>query len=63
MLKKNRSMQFRHRSVSQLQNGERFASAKTYTSTPNADGSVDIYFGPGGPQGKEKNWIQVVPQM
>ena len=27
----------------------------------NADGSVDLYFGPKAPAGKEKNWMQTVP--
>jgi hypothetical protein len=27
----------------------------------NEDGSVDIYFGPTAPAGKEKNWIQTIP--
>ena len=27
----------------------------------NKDGSVDIYFGPKAPKGKEKNWVQTVP--
>ena len=27
----------------------------------NTDGSFDIYFGPKAPEGKEKNWIQTVP--
>lgn len=27
----------------------------------NSDGSYDIYFGPGAPAGKERNWIQTVP--
>jgi hypothetical protein len=27
----------------------------------NADGSVDLYFGPAAPAGQEKNWIQTVP--
>lgn len=27
----------------------------------NADGSVDIFFGPTAPKGKEANWIQTVP--
>ena len=27
----------------------------------NADGSVDVYFGPTSPKGFEKNWIQSVP--
>jgi len=26
----------------------------------NTDGSVDVYFGPKAPVGKEKNWIQTV---
>ncbi|HSY62547.1 MAG TPA: DUF1214 domain-containing protein, partial [Cytophaga sp.] len=26
----------------------------------NADGSVDLYFGPTAPEGKEKNWIQTI---
>ena len=27
----------------------------------NADGSVDLYFGPNAPLGKETNWIETVP--
>jgi hypothetical protein len=27
----------------------------------NADGSVDIYFGPQEPEGKQANWIQTIP--
>jgi len=27
----------------------------------NADGSVDLYFGPKSPPGKESNWVQTVP--
>lgn len=27
----------------------------------NADGSVDLYFGPKAPKGKEKNWVQTIP--
>lgn len=27
----------------------------------NADGSVDVYFGPKAPAGKEHNWIQTIP--
>ena len=27
----------------------------------NADGSVDLYFGPAAPGGKESNWVQTVP--
>ena len=28
----------------------------------NADGSVDIYFGPKAPEGKESNWLPTVPE-
>jgi hypothetical protein len=27
----------------------------------NADGSVDLYYGPKAPEGKEKNWVQTIP--
>jgi hypothetical protein len=27
----------------------------------NADGSIDVYFGPKAPAGKESNWVQTVP--
>ena len=27
----------------------------------NSDGSVDIYFGPKAPAGKENNWVQTIP--
>jgi hypothetical protein len=27
----------------------------------NADGSIDVYFGPKAPAGKEANWVQTVP--
>jgi hypothetical protein len=26
----------------------------------NSDGSIDLYFGPEAPKGKEKNWVQTV---
>jgi hypothetical protein len=49
-------------SRSELQNGERFPSISQYTGPAvNADGSVDVYFGPRMPAGKEKNWIKPVP--
>jgi len=31
------------------------------TVIANADGSVDLYFGPEAPAGKESNWLQTVP--
>lgn len=48
-------------SRSMLRNGEKFPTVSQYTG-PNAnpDGSIDIYFGPTAPQGKEKNWIKTV---
>ena len=27
----------------------------------NADGSVDVYFGPKAPEGYENNWVQTIP--
>ena len=27
----------------------------------NPDGSVDVYFGPKAPEGKENNWVQTIP--
>jgi hypothetical protein len=36
-------------------------SSRTKGLLVNADGSVDVYFGPKAPLGKEKNWIQTIP--
>lgn len=48
-------------SRSELQNGEKFPSVSKYTDPKtNADGSVDVYFGPTMPPGQEKNWIKTV---
>lgn len=48
---------------SMLQTDQRFPSVSSQTKglTVNADGSVDVYFGPKAPAGKEKNWVQTVP--
>lgn len=48
---------------SELQTGQPFPSKnnKRDDLDYNADGSVDLYFGPEAPAGKEKNWIQTVP--
>ena len=27
----------------------------------NADGSIDVYFGPKAPPGYENNWVQTIP--
>ena len=45
-----------------LQNGQPKPSISTYDQPDvNPDGSVDIFFGPRAPKGKEKNWVQTVP--
>jgi hypothetical protein len=36
-------------------------SSRKQDLVKNADGSVDVYFGPKAPQGKEANWVQTVP--
>ncbi len=48
---------------SELQTGQTFPSKnnKRDALLANADGSVDLYFGPEAPAGKEANWIQTVP--
>ena len=48
---------------SMLQTDQQFPSLNSERGgvEANADGSVDIYFGPKAPKGKEKNWIQTVP--
>jgi len=46
-----------------LQTGQAFPSVSGQTKglLVNADGSVDVYFGPQAPAGKEQNWIETVP--
>lgn len=45
-----------------LQNGEVKPSVNTYDKPViNEDGSVDLYFGPEAPAGKEKNWVKTIP--
>ncbi len=48
---------------SELQTGQPFPGKnnKKGELVANADGSVDLYFGPKPPAGKEKNWLQTVP--
>ena len=47
---------------SMLQTDQRFpmVSSQSKDVLINADGSVDVYFGPKAPAGKEHNWIQTV---
>ena len=48
---------------SMLQTDQQFPSVSSQTKglLVNADGSVDVYFGPTAPAGKETNWVQTVP--
>ena len=48
---------------SMLQTDQHFPSVSSQTKglMVNADGSIDVYFGPKAPPGKEKNWVQTVP--
>ena len=48
---------------SELQTSQEFPSKnnKRDKLIQNADGSVDLYFGPEAPDGKEANWIQTIP--
>jgi hypothetical protein len=48
---------------SQIQTDQRFPSVSSQTKglQKNADGSIDVYFGPTAPAGKESNWVQTVP--
>ena len=47
---------------SMLQNPTNDAAHSSYDNLKaNADGSVDVYFGPTAPSGEENNWIETVP--
>ncbi len=48
---------------SQLQTDQRFPSVSSQNKglQVNHDGSIDVYFGPKPPPGKESNWAQTVP--
>ena len=48
---------------SMLQTDQRFPSIGSQTEgvIVNADTSVDVYFGPEAPSGKEANWVQTIP--
>jgi hypothetical protein len=48
---------------SMIQTEQRYPSVSSQTKglQVNADGSIDIYFGPKSPPGKEINWVQTVP--
>jgi hypothetical protein len=48
---------------SMLQTGQKWPAVSSQSKglLVNGDGSVDIYFGPIAPVGKENNWIQTIP--
>jgi hypothetical protein len=52
-----------NQSRSMLQTDQRFPSIGSEKKgiVSNADGSVDVWFGPSAPKGHESNWVQTVP--
>jgi hypothetical protein len=49
-------------SRSELQNSQTLPSVSMYSGpSANADGTIDIYFGPTCPPGQEKNWVETLP--
>jgi hypothetical protein len=40
---------------------KRSAQSSRQDLVKNADGSIDLYYGPKAPKGKEKNWVQTIP--
>jgi hypothetical protein len=50
---------------SMIQTNDRFPSVSSQKKglQVNADGSVDVYFGPKAPAGKESNWVQTIPSQ
>jgi len=48
---------------SMIQTDQQFPSVSSQTKglLVNPDGSIDVYFGPNAPPGKENNWIQTAP--
>jgi hypothetical protein len=40
---------------------KRAAQSSRQDLIKNADGSIDLYYGPTAPKGKEKNWVQTIP--
>ena len=49
---------------SMLQTDQQYPSVSSQTKglKTNADGSVDVYFGPKAPAGEENNWVQTIPK-
>jgi len=41
---------------------QEFPALSSYSDImPNADGTVDLYFGPTPPEGREANWVETDP--
>lgn len=49
------------RSVLQTDQRDTALSSESGKVKANPDGSVDVYFGPTAPKGKESNWVQTMP--
>ncbi|KHK02441.1 DUF1254 domain-containing protein [Desulfovibrio sp. TomC] len=49
------------RSMVQTDQAHPSVGSQTKGLAVNADGSVDVYFGPKAPAGKENNWVQTIP--
>jgi len=56
-------MVYDNQTRSMLQNDQEWPAVSSQTKglLVNGDGSVDVYFGPQAPAGKEKNWVQTIP--
>jgi hypothetical protein len=47
---------------SMIANDQRISSRNSYQQfATNDDGSIDLYFGPEAPEGKEDQWVQTKP--
>ena len=48
---------------SMMATSQQFPAASSYTDVEtNKDGTIDIYFGPKAPEGKESNWVETDPE-
>jgi hypothetical protein len=47
----------------QVQRNAKLGAVRPKVGLINADGSVDLYFGPTASAGKEKNWVKTSPGM
>jgi hypothetical protein len=56
-------MYMKRQTRSMLQTDQTFPSKQSQRDKliANGDGSIDLYFGPKAPAGKEANWTQTIP--